>query len=73
MSLLSSGWAESGRALGVLLEEVGPTPARRVSWRPGADGAPDGRREVEVGLRWEKEVVWEEGGAMRIACCGCDC
>lgn len=41
---------------------VGPTPARRVSWRPGAEGAPAVRAE-----RWEWEVEWVDGGAMRIA------
>lgn len=41
---------------------LGPTPARRVSWRPGAEGAPVVRAE-----RWEWEVEWVEGGAMRIA------
>jgi len=41
---------------------VGPTPARRVSCRPGAEGAPDVRVE-----RWEWEVEWVDGGAMRIA------
>ena len=44
---------------------LGPTPARSVSWRPGAEGAPWDERSW---VRWEWEVVWEEGGAMRIAC-----
>lgn len=43
-------------------EVVGPTPARRVSWRPGAEGAP-----TVFAWRWEWVVEWEEGGAMRIA------
>ena len=42
---------------------LGPRPARRVSWRPGAEGAPE-----EDWERWECEVECEEGGAMRIAC-----
>ncbi len=37
----------------------GPRPTRRVSWRPGAEGA---ERDV---VWWE--VVCEEEGAMRIA------
>lgn len=41
---------------------VGPTPARRVSCRPGAEGAPR-----ERWVRWEWVVEWVEGGAMRIA------
>lgn len=40
----------------------GPTPWRRVSWRPGAEGAPSDFSE-----RWECEVEWPLGGAMRIA------
>lgn len=43
----------------------GPTPWRRVSWRPGAEGAPSDFSE-----RWECEVEWPLGGAMRIACRG---
>lgn len=39
----------------------GPTPERRVSWRPGAEGAP----RVEV-WRWEWVEEWEVGGAIRI-------
>jgi hypothetical protein len=41
----------------------GPTPARNVSWIPGAEGAPR-----EVGWRWEWVVAWPEGGAILIAC-----
>lgn len=40
----------------------GPTPIRRVSCRPGAEGAPE-----VLGVRWEWEVEWPEVGAMRIA------
>jgi hypothetical protein len=42
---------------------TGPIPERRVSWMPGAEGAP-----VEVGLRWLWVLEWELGGAIRIAC-----
>lgn len=42
---------------------VGPTPERRVSWMPGAEGAP----RVEA-PRWECVVAWLEGGAILIAC-----
>jgi hypothetical protein len=41
---------------------TGPIPERRVSWMPGAEGAP-----VEVGLRWLWVLEWELGGAIRIA------
>jgi len=41
---------------------TGPMPERRVSWMPGAEGAP-----VEVGLRWLWVLEWELGGATRIA------
>ncbi len=40
----------------------GPTPARSVSCRPGAEGAPR-----EEAARWECVVEWPDGGAMRIA------
>jgi hypothetical protein len=40
---------------------VGPTPARRVSWRPGAEGAP-----ADLAVRWEWRDEWPEAGAMRI-------
>jgi hypothetical protein len=57
----SRGWDES--VVGVWLRFTeGPTPARRVSWRPGAEGAP-----VVRWARWEWEVEWVEGGEMRIA------
>jgi hypothetical protein len=39
---------------------AGPMPARRVSWMPGAEGAP---RDF-----WLWELGWELGGAIRIAC-----
>lgn len=42
---------------------LGPTPARRVSWIPGAEGAP---RECDC--RWEWVVEWLEEGAILIAC-----
>ena len=43
----------------------GPTPARRVSWRPGAEGAPAVRSEM-----WLKvEVCWSAGTIRRA--CGC--
>lgn len=41
---------------------TGPMPERRVSWMPGAEGAP-----AEVGLRWLWVLEWELGGAIRIA------
>lgn len=41
----------------------GPRPARRVSWRPGAEGAP----WVE-GRMWEKVLLWDEAGTMRRDC-----
>ena len=41
---------------------MGPMPERRVSWMPGAEGAP-----VEVGLRWLWLLECELGGAIRIA------
>lgn len=56
----SRGWEESGwEDVEVVVE--GPRPARMVSCRPGAEGAPR-----EVGWRWEWEDEWEEEGAMRI-------
>jgi hypothetical protein len=42
---------------------TGPTPARSVSWRPGADGAPR-----LWAFRWECVVAWPDGGAILIAC-----
>lgn len=57
----SRGCAESGKEADDVAVE-GPTPMRRVSWRPGADGAP-----ADFGARWEWDVEWPEGGAMRIA------
>jgi hypothetical protein len=41
---------------------TGPMPERRVSWMPGADGAP---RDVD--LRWLWVLECELGGATRIA------
>jgi hypothetical protein len=41
---------------------MGPMPERKVSWMPGAEGAP-----VEVGFRWLWVLEWELGGAIRIA------
>lgn len=41
---------------------TGPMPERRVSWMPGADGAPR-----DVGLRWLWVLECELAGAMRIA------
>lgn len=38
----------------------GPTPARRVSWRPGAEGAP-----WAEGRMCEKVEVWFSAGTMR--------
>ena len=42
------------------MDEAGAREERRVSWMPGADGAP---RVVESVLL--VEVAWLEGGAMR--------
>jgi hypothetical protein len=67
---VSSGWVLSGRAEGLLAEvfgeevrRLGPTPARRVSWIPGAEGAPR-----DLAWRWECVLAWPEAGTMRIAC-----
>lgn len=38
----------------------GPTPARRVSCRPGAEGAP-----WAEGRMWEKVEAWLSAGTMR--------
>jgi hypothetical protein len=46
---------------------TGPIPERRVSWIPGADGAPR-----DVGLRWLWELECELDGAMRIAYMLCE-
>jgi hypothetical protein len=62
---LSSGCAESGAEDGeaeVVCLKVGPTPARSVSWIPGAEGAPK-----DLDSRWEWEVEWPDGGTIRIA------
>lgn len=40
------------------VDEEGPMPWRRVSWRPGAEGAPAERR-------WVKVVGWVVSGTMR--------
>ena len=45
------------------VEVVGPTPARRVSWTPGAEGAP-----MECEVRWEWVVVWPDWGTIRRDC-----
>lgn len=42
------------------LRGEGPTPARRVSWSPGAEGAAADREE-----RWLKVLLWESAGTMR--------
>ena len=42
---------------------VGFSEERRVSWRPGAEGAPLVVEEAVV-----VEVEWEDGGAMRRDC-----
>jgi len=47
----------------VEVRREGPMPCRRVSWIPGAEGAP--REEPE---RCEWVVEWPAAGAMRIAC-----
>jgi len=46
----------------VVWETQGPTPARRVSWIPGAEGAPR-----DWGWRCEWVVEWPDGGAILIA------
>lgn len=51
LSRFSRGWALSGREdvwVELVGTTLGPTPARRVSWIPGAEGAPE-----EYGCRWE--------------------
>jgi hypothetical protein len=64
----SSGCVLSSGTEVVLAVEVGracatgPMPERRVSWMPGAEGAP-----LEMGLRWLWVLEWELGGAIRIA------
>jgi hypothetical protein len=66
LSRFSRGCELSGREevwLEVTGTTEGPTPARNVSWIPGAEGAPR-----EVGWRWEWVVAWPEGGAILIAC-----
>ena len=50
----------------LLAEEEFCREVRRVSWRPGAEGAPRGRVAFEVVL--VVLVAWEEGGAMRRDC-----
>jgi hypothetical protein len=45
----------------VVLETEGPTPARKVSWIPGAEGAP-----TDLGARWLCELEWPDGGAILI-------
>lgn len=40
---------------------LGARPERRVSWRPGAEGAAMERR-------WVKEEVWVSAGTMRRDC-----
>jgi hypothetical protein len=48
---VSRGWVESIVEVVVVVEDgerEGPMPERRVSWRPGAEGAP-----VLYGARWE--------------------
>ena len=42
---------------------MGFSEERRVSWRPGAEGAP-----LVVGEAVVVEVEWEDGGAMRRDC-----
>jgi hypothetical protein len=59
-NLDSNGCAESG-AETIEVDLAGPTPARSVSWSPGAEGA-----EREEG-RLLMEVVWFDGGAIRMA------
>lgn len=51
------------RELDVRCEREGPTPARRVSWIPGAEGAPS-----DLGARWLWVVVWPAAGAILIDC-----
>jgi hypothetical protein len=58
----SRGWAEStGAGASVEVGALeGPTPARRVSWRPGAEGA-----EVDL-VVWVKLVAGALAGVIRI-------
>jgi hypothetical protein len=66
LSRASSGWAEvvgwsrASVLLAVLVARVleGPTPERRVSCRPGAEGA-------DADWRWVKEEVCASAGTMR--------
>jgi hypothetical protein len=63
----SSGCVESGIAEGeevvvIWVVREGPMPERRVSWRPGAEGAPR-----DFADRWEWLVEWPAGGAILIA------
>lgn len=44
----------------VWLYGSGPTPARSVSWRPGAEGAP-----WAEGRMWEKVEAWLSAGTIR--------
>jgi len=46
----------------VVAVREGPTPERKVSWIPGAEGAP-----IDWGWRWEWVLVWPDGGAILIA------
>ena len=57
---------ERGWAGPVELAGVGFSEERRVSWRPGAEGAPLGVVEVVVVV----EVEWEDGGTRRRDCGG---
>lgn len=62
----SRGCAESGTDEGevlVVCEREGPTPARSVSWIPGAEGAPMFFEE-----RWLWVVEWPAAGAILIDC-----
>ena len=64
LSRVSSGCALSGTEEGdveVVLETDGPTPARKVSWIPGAEGAPE-----VFAARWLWELEWPDAGAILI-------
>ena len=66
MRRVSRGCAESGIDEGeaeVVWVKEGPTPARRVSWIPGAEGAPTFFWE-----RWLWVVEWPDAGAILIDC-----
>ena len=68
----SSGWADS-RGCGAEEEGliIGVRLARRVSWMPGAEGAPGGERvDVEMVVRFVAEEGWGGAGAMRRDCGG---